>query len=1118
MSQKPKARESSQGVVTRNQEFHYTNVALSSCSLLQKYGEKFKDKQFTDAFLPHWTISKLKGRLSMEQIEAQNLYGSIAHLKDSKHISTAAKCKKATADDLAEVVAAVVKNGGVTVYGLQQQCIDNYLRENGVQVSKTEVHRALHPEIQAKKSKSALSEESIAMISNLMFVATADTSCKPELAVKHFVRAAAMLERNFASKLQYLERNRELPPVYTSGLRSANATNGASYTGPQINVDSDTPSSFESIQVVYVDDDDFEICQNHAVSGSFDEGYEDDGNGSGSPESDDDKTICVDRDYGPEIEDDAEELLVEDDEEELLLDDDLQDYEENIFMGEPRQIAWNGPLPMDSTDERSMRYARRAQIHALMKANGWKSYKAQWVDKHRRKGADPITLKMYFEEKRAFCERNGIVLPEQDINGDETLFRGEITELLRQMRMIIATGPNKSDKHAYATTEDDRIDSYPFVVFPVISRIKCHLIQVILKGPYTVRAGSTQAVQRATLIRQITNALPKELTVYVNFSKTGYQNCETFKDMCRALLVALHKEESVNNGWMNMYTTPMSETPPLQLKRMFKFDGSKTHCLSDHQLLIELVSRNLLPFPFTPNATAFLQECDQLGFFIFKNSAKRIVRLEIIYDMEKPDLSNPYVKCVWENELAHVYSTEIQDHHDTSLTGHKGFKRYECRVDVCEKLQQMADRAKLPWGQLRMAKMVGWSLGRALLDPRVLEASFKAVEEENVWKRPLVVREQQFLEKKQELMAQKSLEISQLGQALRGKLAANIELPAARIHPAIAVQRVANELWADFRSDCLMLQPTEEMPSEATFREFCDVFNSYAIEYRAHATTAEKLNVWRKRLRDADDVRAHLANRAEEESQAHAKAVTEHEEFMNNRVSDLKAHVEKMANARDVLLEGAKQHQTELLRSSADLEPAVNQSTKVRQTYQKLYAKTHKAIEKVKYAITETESKLQNVSSAVISRKSSKFPNRQMPPPAQDAYDSVVAELSELVASIKCEVRSFEAANATAKEPVGVVGAVSAARGGGAVRGAARGVSGRGRGGRAAISREALDLSDDSDLNPPNDGKNDDANNMISTQPRELYSAAHAVPVSAARSEAVSSATHSIDSTVSTCY
>jgi hypothetical protein len=34
----------------------------------------------------------------------------------------------------------------------------------------------------------------------------------------------------------------------------------------------------------------------------------------------------------------------------------------------------------------------------MMRDHGWHSYKGQWVEKHRRQGAGPETLNMYFDE------------------------------------------------------------------------------------------------------------------------------------------------------------------------------------------------------------------------------------------------------------------------------------------------------------------------------------------------------------------------------------------------------------------------------------------------------------------------------------------------------------------------------------------------------------------------------------------------------------------------------------------------------------------------------------------------------------------------------------------------
>jgi hypothetical protein len=102
-----------------------------------------------------------------------------------------------------------------------------------------------------------------------------------------------------------------------------------------------------------------------------------------------------------------------------------------------------------------MRYPRKTQLSKMMRDHGWHSYKGQWVEKHRRQGADPETLNMYFDETEKCKERNGINA-ETELNGDESLFKGEVTDMLRNSKFLVCRGPRASgaemrNRHAWTT-------------------------------------------------------------------------------------------------------------------------------------------------------------------------------------------------------------------------------------------------------------------------------------------------------------------------------------------------------------------------------------------------------------------------------------------------------------------------------------------------------------------------------------------------------------------------------------------------------------------------------------------------------------------------------------------
>ena len=180
---------------------------------------------------------------------------------------------------------------------------------------------------------------------------------------------------------------------------------------------------------------------------------------------------------------------------------------------------------------------------------------------HRRSGAYPPMIQMYFDQKASFILRNQIVDPDQELNGDESLLRGDITEAARSMKFIVCRGPSGSDKdrHAY-TTRGATTDSYALVVFPVVSRNRCVFLQIILKGNPSPKAGSKTAQKQEKLVKDVIACLPAELQAitYCNFTVRGYQTLASFKDASRALLVALHNLENPGLGmsWSMPMTRP----------------------------------------------------------------------------------------------------------------------------------------------------------------------------------------------------------------------------------------------------------------------------------------------------------------------------------------------------------------------------------------------------------------------------------------------------------------------------------------------------------------------------------------------------------------------------------
>ena len=666
-----KAREREEepiGRRTRQSEFYYTRQALSSriCALNQDdragFDAKIVAKNLNDCFLPHWNTTSLKNRLGFTAEQASLFLTAVTDLQREGVVP---KSNLPTSADYDAVVANVVMGE----HGQQQFHIDAYVRSNGVLCQNSTVSRRCEQLRAGGAERSPrrrnISQASINMISDLLFAATAATDCKPVNSARRFVRAFAMLERRFGSAAEYLQRNRQLPldEIFVQGSQSrtqvalhypANAAFNPQHPSfGYAGVDSqaaaaaarDSPSSQTQVSEAT------QATQTHDPASDNDEG-----SGADGGDDDDQQNESHDSDNSDYQED------VDGDEEDE--DSDAEEVDHTLA-----PLVWNGPLPRDAPDNKlSMRYPRKTQLAKLFKDNGWHSYKGQWVEKHRRQGADPETITMYMDETDKCKLRNDITIA-TELNGDETLFKGEVTDMLRNSKFLVVRGPRAigaemRNKHAW-TTKEGTPDKIALVGFPVISRLKCHLLQIILKGNPNPRSTKQKQKQR-DLADEVRRAYPPQLRhlIYVLFTASGYQTAESFKDVGRALIVALFKEESpASTAWMNIETTPLSDIKTrLKNKFLFKFDGSSTHCLNDNRVLVEWSSRGLIPWPYTPNATAFLQELDQLCFWIFKNSARRIMKLEIEFEQEKSDLTNLFLRMTWMDDVMHAYRAELDEH------------------------------------------------------------------------------------------------------------------------------------------------------------------------------------------------------------------------------------------------------------------------------------------------------------------------------------------------------------------------------------------------------------------------------------------------------------------------
>jgi hypothetical protein len=631
---------------------------------------------------------------------------------------------------------------------------------------------------------------------------------------------------------------------------------------------------------------------------------------------------------------------------------------------------------------------------------------------------------MYFDATDDCKLRNRILQAIQEFNGDESLFRGEITAALRASKFILCRGPRGcaselKNNHAWAT-EQGQPDKVALVVFPVISRVKCHFLQIILKGNPHPKTHQQREKQRQ-LVKDVTAAMPAQLRhlVYVNFSKTGYQTAESFKDACRALLIAIHKEEDpVANGWMDFYSTPMSDIPRLQLRRMFKFDGSSTHALSDLEFILQMFTRNIIMWPYPPNATAFIQELDQLCLWIFKNHAKKIVKLEIEFGLEFSDLSDPIVRLVWLEDVARAYDADLELFQEVTKADPSGIRKdahkYECRPDALMVLDDMLHRRGTPWGPVRLAKMLGWALGHALLTPEVLQKSFDACTRDFVFSRPLVKREVEFKDRQAALRASKLQRLAAIGASMRGTLEVPLDVQLPVGVSDIDVEPIHDDKWSAFRSMVLGARASAQLPGEEHMRKLCSLFHSFSLDYDPIAKNTERVAGLAARYEAADNTEILRARIASGIAETRSKVETEFTEWVGKLVAKATAVVSKLENVHAVAIPAVAQQlsQTRLLAGSRPSESAAPKQIKAFQAaFQKQSNSFHKAKGDVSLALQDASFKLVQFNSEISACTAKMFPDPAAPAPAASraGFDGLISDLEAKIHLIQVALQAITA-------------------------------------------------------------------------------------------------------------
>jgi hypothetical protein len=436
----------------------------------------------------------------------------------------------------------------------------------------------------------------------------------------------------------------------------------------------------------------------------------------------------------------------------------------------------------------------------------------------------------------------------------------------------------------------------------------------------------------------------------------------------------------------------------LRQRYMFKVDGSKTHGIKHCEFLMQITSRNLVMFPYPPNATAFLQELDQLCFLTFKRNARKVIRLNLNAQSERPDFTDQFVQFVWAEQAGHAhnianpfhefYCDEDAEHFAQSTEqnpcGHHGFSSYAVDPAVAKIMQDIAARVDLPWGPVQLMAMLGSAIGAALLDPRILSASFDAVTEDKVNTRPLVKREQEFHAHATALIASKTAALANTAVAMSGNLA-TLSIPVTADLPSqVPVVIIPDEKWNLF---CSKILRSED--SHSDMREACVLWSSFSDLYDEAHKKDSRVAAFHQILERADSADAHAASFAEEQQDARNAIVVKFETWILARTTKMSAIGANCANG-SVPLNGY----TQLLTCAIDAIPSVDCSNPILKSFEKQLKQVEKARLKVAACIATCRNEVAVLQQKILSRKLQVFPDISLPAPedATNDFDSAAQE------------------------------------------------------------------------------------------------------------------------------
>jgi hypothetical protein len=387
-----------------------------------------------------------------------------------------------------------------------------------------------------------------------------------------------------------------------------------------------------------------------------------------------------------------------------------------------------------------------------------------------------------------------------------------------------------------------------------------------------------------------------------------------------------------------------------------------------------------------------------------KEKSRQVVKLKLAAMSERPNVRNRFVSLVWAENVASAYNLRdvyVDESRENFCaptndhpSGHTGLTSYEIDPEVRDIMLQIAERIDQPWGPVRLAAMLGHTMGAALFNPTVLTASFDAVRKERVFERPLVVRESKVSEHRADLKLQKSNALS----ALASSMADNLVLPhnphADDLQEEIRDAIIPDPKWDMFRQQILRSDGEHE-----ELRRACAIYFSFSSMYDESQKSADKIAAFWSILTRADNAREHQAVAEAEAAGAQLRVAEAFTAWMEARVDSLTGIVSKVHDARAVHLV----NYSALLTAGLQAIPADDAARKFITSFIPQLNRITKTGEKVSQELQLRTIAIQNLKQKVLNQKAAKFPHASCPPSldATRAFDEASRQWLEEVAALK---------------------------------------------------------------------------------------------------------------------